>query len=151
MYIAANGACLSNYTIKYTMPAKGGDDDDNEAVAEEGGMGGEVPSSMLCANLQAGQGSLTFNYKRVVTPNRVSLGAELQVNLQDPKESQVLMGGEFKLTKSKVAVLVDGSGRIQSTVEAKLGLAGAPTIQFAGEVDHWNNIMRFGYGLNVEG
>jgi hypothetical protein len=41
--------------------------------------------------------------------------------------------------------------RIQSTVEAKLGMGGAPTIQFAGELDHLKNVLRFGYGLNIEG
>mmetsp|Transcript_29693 Transcript_29693/g.49007 ORF Transcript_29693/g.49007 Transcript_29693/m.49007 type:complete len:377 (-) Transcript_29693:51-1181(-) len=150
MYLAANKSLMSNYTLKYRIAAKGGDEDE-EATTADSPMGGEAPSSLLCVNYNGSQDALTFNYKRVVTPNRVSLGAELMCSPSNPGESQVLVGAEFKLTRSKVSIVVDGGMRIQSTVEAKLGMGGAPTIQFAGELDHLKNVLRFGYGLNIEG
>lgn len=144
MYIMANNNLMSNYTMKYRMAAKGGEED------EEPPAGGEVPSSILCMNYNTGQDAVTMNYKRVVTPGRVSLGAELQFS-PSTLQSEVLVGAEFKLTRSKVAFVVDGGMRIQSTVEAKLGMGAAPTLQFAGELDHLKNVLRFGYGLNIEG
>lgn len=145
MYLAANESLLGNYTLKVNVPAKAGE---GEEESTSGGPG--APSSTMCFNYNASQGLLTMNYKRIVTPNRVTLAAELSCSPMS-LESQVLLGAEFKLTRSKVAICVDGEGRVQSTLEAKLGMGGAPTIQFAGEVDHLKNVMRFGYGLNIEG
>lgn len=145
MYVAANQSLMGNYTLKVNIPAKAGADDEESKPGDPG-----APSSTMCVNYNSSQSMLTMNYKRIVTPNRVTLGAELSCNPMS-LESQVLLGAEFKLTRSKVAICVDGGGRIQSTVEAKLGMGGAPTIQFAGEVDHLKNVLRFGYGLNIEG
>ena len=87
----------------------------------------------------------------VVNPDRVTLGAELQCS-PTSLESQVLVGAEFNLTRSKVNVCVDGTGRVQSVLEAKLGMApGSPSLSFAAEVDHGKDTMRFGYGLNIGG
>lgn len=146
MYIAANQSLLANYTLKFTVPAPVAKEEEMVTTAADK----DATTSTMCCNYNAGQGMLTLNYKRVVTPSRVTLGAELSCSPMS-LESQVLLGAEFKLTRSKVAICIDGDGRIQSNVEAKLGMGGAPTIQFSGELDHLKNVMRFGYGLNVEG
>ena len=126
MYIAANGAMLSSYTAKYT-----GKD------------------YLACINYNMGQGMVTCHYKKDITPKRVTVGAELSVSPMS-LESQALVGAEFNLSRSKVALCLDGSGKIQSTVEAKLGMApGSPTLTFTGEVDHFNDSMKFGFGLNI--
>lgn len=161
MYVAANGSLLSNYTVKYIMAAKSGDDDDDDdqvsdsiaKAAEAAGksIDDKAGSSTIYANYNTGQGMLALNYKRNVTPNRVTLGAELQCSPAS-LESQVLVGAEFKLQRSKVQLCVDGTGRIQSTLEAKLGIApGSPSLNFSAEVDHGKDVMRFGYGINIEG
>ena len=150
LYLSYNQALASNYTIRYTMPAKSGEDDksNNEEKAQSLTM--DSPSSTIVANYNAGQGAVTLNYKRLVTTNRVALGAELQFS-PATLDSNVLVGAEFKLTRSKVALCVDGNGKIQTNVEAKLGRIGAPTIQFSADVDHFKDLMRFGYGINMEG
>lgn len=161
MYVAANGSLLSNYMVKYTMAAKSGDDDDDndklgDSIAKAAEAAGKsiddkAGSSTMYANYNTGQGMLALNYKRNVTPNRVTLGAELQCSPAS-LESQVLVGAEFKLQRSKVQLCVDGTGRIQSTLEAKLGIApGSPSLNFSAEVDHGKDVMRFGYGINIEG
>jgi len=160
MYVGANQSLVSNYTARYSMSAKTGDEDiDNPTEAastpspptppgmpqpEKGG------SSTLIGNFNAGQQAVSLNYKRVVTPHRVSLGSELQYSLAEGK-SQVLLGAEFKFNRSKLQCCVDGGGRVQSVLEAKLGLQqGAPTISFAADVDHAKDDMKFGFGLTLE-
>lgn len=147
IYIAANQGLLANYTLKFNLPAPAAEQDDS-STADNNGADAAVTSTMCC-NYNAGQDMLTLNYKRTVTPNRVSLAAELSCS-PTSLDSQVLLGAEFKLTRSKIGICVDGEGRIQSNVEAKLGMGGAPTIQFSGELDHVKNVMRFGYGLNID-
>mmetsp|Transcript_30642 Transcript_30642/g.33921 ORF Transcript_30642/g.33921 Transcript_30642/m.33921 type:complete len:383 (+) Transcript_30642:121-1269(+) len=153
MYVGVSQNFMSNYTIKYTMPITLDEKGDTESIKkqEQNGPSLENPSSTMCLNFNTGAGSLSMNYKRIVTPNRVTLGAELTIPFQDLSKPTVLIGAEFRLLKSKINVCVDGGGRIQSVVEAKLGMGQAPTIQFSGEVDHWNNVLRFGYGLNIDG
>ena len=148
MYIAANQSLLANYTLKVSVPAPAAKEEETSTSSSPSDK--DATTSTMCCNYNAGQGTLTLNYKRIVTPNRVTLGAELSCS-PTSLESQVLLGAEFKLTRSKVAICIDGDGRIQSNVEAKLGMGGAPTIQFSGELDHVKNLMRFGYGLNMEG
>jgi mitochondrial import receptor subunit TOM40 len=140
MYIAANQSLLSNYTLKYSMPAMNSETDTKSM---------DTPSLIVAGFNSAQGGTLTLNYKRVVTPNRVSLGAELQCS-PITLDSQVAVGAEFKLTRSKMAVVVDGSGKIQSTLETKLGLGHGPTLNFSAEVDHAKEMMRFGYGLTID-
>ena len=89
MYVAANGNLMNSYTLKYEMPAPTGLDDDDEqedaiskAAASAGGGGGmndlsSKPSSWFLAQVNPAQGMLNLYYKRVVTPNRVTLGAEI--------------------------------------------------------------------------
>mmetsp|Transcript_14387 Transcript_14387/g.21298 ORF Transcript_14387/g.21298 Transcript_14387/m.21298 type:complete len:341 (-) Transcript_14387:167-1189(-) len=128
MYVAANGAMMSSYTAKYT-----GKD------------------FLACINFNMGQQMMTCHYKKNITPKRVAIGAELSFSPMS-LESQVSLGAEFNLTRSKMAMCIDGDGRLQSTLEAKLGMApGSPTLSFAGELDHLNDSMRFGFGLNIGG
>ncbi len=159
MYVAANGNLMSSYSIKYEMPApevsssSTGDDSKSngqsdaigEAAANAGGGG---PSSWFLAQLNPSQGMLNLYYKRVVTPNRVTLGAELMV--VPTLESQFTFGAEFKLQRSKVGLTVDGTGKIQSVVETKMGMGPeSPTLSLNAEVDHGKDSMKFGYGLSV--
>ncbi|KAL7530162.1 hypothetical protein ACHAXR_003341 [Thalassiosira sp. AJA248-18] len=152
MYIGANGNQMSSYTAKYLFPnVNNGDGDDKDgsaAAAAPGAPPGEAPS-YLAATYNAGQGMLSLNYKRAVTPSRVNIGASLECSPMT-LESQVLVGAEFNLTRSKMNVCVDGTGRIQSVLEAKLGREpGSPALNFAAELDHGKNVMKFGYGLNI--
>lgn len=157
MYIAANQSLISNYTLKYTIPASTGDEASvlPDAPASKQAPGAPLAdskgSSTMCVNYNTAQSALSLNYKRVVTPNRVTLGAELQCSPLT-LESQVLLGAEFKLHRSRFAVCVDGSLRTQSILEAKLGVApGSPTLNFSADVDHLSDAMRFGYGITIEG
>jgi mitochondrial import receptor subunit TOM40 len=154
MYISANQNLLSNYTLKFTMPAKTGDEDSPvqaAAKAQPMAMGENTGSSTMCLNYNSGQSALSMNYKRVVTPNRVTLGAQLECS-PFTLASEVLVGAEFRLQRSKFAVCVDGNGRMQSTLEAKLGMApGSPSLNFTADVDHIKEEMRFGYGLTIDG
>jgi mitochondrial import receptor subunit TOM40 len=156
MYISANQSMLSNYTLKYSIPAKTGEEDTTLAAVAPTRQPGAPPgdtagSSTMCINYNASQAALSCNYKRVVTPNRVTLGAELQCN-PFTFESQVLVGAEFKLQRSRIAFGIDGGGRMQTLVEAKLGMApGSPTLNFSADVDHLKDEMKFGYGINIDG
>lgn len=151
MYIAANGNLLSSYTVKYECDAPSGIDDEESSdtitntVAD---AGASKPSSWFLAQLHPTQGMLNFHYKRVVTPNRVSLGAEL--SMSPTLESQISFGAEFNLTRSKINMGVDGNGKIQTVLETKLGMSpGSPTLNFSADVDFANDAMKFGYGLNI--
>jgi len=144
MYIAANGNMMSSYTVKYECDAPGADDAKDSIVQKIGNR----PSSWFCAQLHPAQGMLNLHYKRVVTPNRVTLGAELQ--MAPTLESQVMFGAKFQLARSKMAMVVDGSGTIQSNLETALGMApGSPKLNFNAEVDFAKDAMKFGYGLNI--
>ena len=150
MYIGANGNMMSSYTAKLLFPNVNGDNDKDmsPAAAPAGGPPPEPPS-YLAATYNAGQGMLSLGYKRAVTPSRVNIGAQLECSPMT-LESQLMVGAEFNLTRSKMNVCVDGSGRIQSVLEAKLGREpGSPALNFAAELDHGKNVMKFGYGLNI--
>mmetsp|Transcript_12962 Transcript_12962/g.24362 ORF Transcript_12962/g.24362 Transcript_12962/m.24362 type:complete len:394 (-) Transcript_12962:174-1355(-) len=156
MYIAANGNMLSSYTLKYECEAPGEDALNSgssaiaSAAANAAGLNNmeEKPSSWFCAQLHPAQGMLNLNYKRVVTPRRVSLAAELQ--MASTLDSQVVFGAEFQLSRSKFAMTVDGSGKIQSQLESALGMApGSPKLNFSADVDFAKDTMSFGYGLNI--
>lgn len=146
MYIGANNSLLSSYSAKYefsglpSVPSG----EDTSITKNEG-------SATLLANYNTGQGVLSMNYKRVVTPDRVTLGAELQCSPQT-LDSQVLVGAEVKLEKSKINLCVDGTGKIQSLLEAQLGMGPeSPTLTLSADVDLGKDAMKFGYGLNVGG
>eukprot|EP00978_Attheya_sp_CCMP212_P015017 scaffold38589_cov40-Attheya_sp.AAC.1 len=160
MYVSANQSLMSSYTLKYNhLPSLSQGNDSAEpmsdiqkaAVATGGMLDGAAGASSIVMNFNAAQGLLALNYKRIVTPNRVTLGAELQCSPVS-LDSQVAIGAEFKLQRSKVCVCVDGTGRIQTTLEAKLGIApGSPSLNFAAEVDHAKDHMKFGYGIDIQG
>ncbi len=143
MYIAANGNMMSSYTVKYECDAPGAEDDDGSSS-----IAGPKASSWFCGQLHPAQGMLNLHYKRVVTPNRVTLGAELQ--MAPTLESQVMFGAEFQLSRSNFAMAVDGTGKIQSKLETALGMApGSPKLNFNADVDFVKDSMKFGYGLNI--
>jgi len=142
MHIASNGSLLSSYTVKYECPAPAGEEEEGVAASPVG------HASWFLGQLNPAHGTLNLCYKRDVTPNRVTLGAELEC--APTLESTVKFGAEFQLTRSKVNLVVDGTGKVQSEVEAKLGKGqGAPTLKFSAEMDHGKDAMKFGYGLNV--
>mmetsp|Transcript_9662 Transcript_9662/g.15977 ORF Transcript_9662/g.15977 Transcript_9662/m.15977 type:complete len:381 (+) Transcript_9662:63-1205(+) len=144
MYIGANGNMISSYTAKYSFV--NGNEEATDGATAPGPT--EAPS-YLAATYNAGQGMLSLNYKRAVTPQRVNIGASLECSPMT-LESQVMLGAEFNLTRSKMNVCIDGTGRIQSVLETKLGREqGSPALNFAAELDHGKNVMKFGYGLNI--
>lgn len=147
MYVGANGNMMSSYTAKLLFPNVNNTGEDKNTAAVAGPPA--EPPSYLAATYNAGQGMLSLNYKRAVTPSRVNMVASLECS-PVTLESQVTVGAEFNLTRSKMNLCVDGSGRIQSVLEAKLGRdQGSPALNFAAELDHGKSLMRFGYGLNI--
>jgi len=145
LFIEAQKACMANYTASYsgtvTRPSSVTPD-----VWEKGS--GDYQA---IGTYNAAQQTVGLYYKRVVTPKRVTLGAELQCQAAS-LESTVVLGAEFQLTRSKMSMTLDGTGKIQSVLETKLGMApGSPSLSFTGEVDHGNDSMRFGYGMNIGG
>lgn len=156
MYLGVNGTLMSNYTMRYVMAAITGEEELSSTVAGAETNGGGAPaenagSSTLWASFNTMSGQATLSYKRVVTPNRVTLGACLDFS-PFSLESQVLVGAEFKLNRSKINYCVDGSGRIQSTLETKLGMGqGAPSLSFSSDIDNMKDDRKFGFGLNFEG
>jgi hypothetical protein len=161
MYLAANNGLISNYTAKYTFQAPISEATDlvsRAPAASSGpslaGPGGPPPptagASSLCLNYHSGQQALTMGYQRVVTPNRVTVGAELQCN-PFSLDSQVQVGAEFQLLRSKINLVADGEGRIQSLLETKLGRAPqSPRLLFSADIDHAKSTMKFGYGITVD-
>lgn len=161
MYIGVNGNMMSSYLVKYSMPLTESKVDDAlvKNAAPPGAPPVEGPSSTFLAQFAPSGPSpmpLTLNYKRVVTPGRVTLGAELSCNpfaLGADGTSHVVLGAEFKFgTKSKLHVAVDGTAKMQSSLETKLGKEpGQPSLNFSAELDHAKDEMRFGYGLSIDG
>lgn len=154
MYIAANGNLMSSYTMKYEMEAKSGLDDNDSSVddiskaAAAAGPISSKPSSFFLGQINPAQGMLNLHYKRVVTPDRVTLGAELSCT--PDLQSTLVLGAEFQLTRSKVAMALHGTGRLQSVLETKLGMApSSPTLSLNADVNHAEDSMKFGYGLNI--
>ncbi|GKY99909.1 hypothetical protein MPSEU_000944500 [Mayamaea pseudoterrestris] len=161
MYIDANQKLLSSYTLKYIMPAKTGDEEElllgDAKLEKSAGAAGltsdtAAGSSTVVLNYNAAQQACTMNYKRVVTPGRVTVGAELTFSPYNLK-SEVLLGAEFKLQRSKYSMCLDPSNlRLQSVLEAKLGMAhGSPSLQLAADVAPWSDEMKFGYGITIDG
>lgn len=155
MYVGANGNRMGSYTAKLALNPKSGTDADDsdggiaDAAAAAGGPPLNAAPSYVAATYNAGQGALSLNYVRTVTPGRVNVAAALECS-PSTLESQVTVGAEFQLARSKVNMCVDGTGRIQSALEAKLGRdPGSPALSFAAELDHGKNVLRFGYGLNI--
>jgi mitochondrial import receptor subunit TOM40 len=160
MYISANQNMIASYGMKINWQSLRPSSSDSELLSAIKSAPPPPPpgmpqpeaagNSVLCLNYNTGHMAATVNYKRCILPNRLSLGAELQFSPLS-LESQVLMGAEYKWQRSKMNLCVDGSGRIQSVLEAKYGMApGSPSIMFSAEMDHFNDIMKFGYGINID-
>lgn len=160
MYLAANNGLLSNYTAKYTFQAPVSEATDLASRSPQAtgpsiaGPSGPPPpkagASSICLNYHTGQQALTASYQRVVTPNRVTVGAELQCN-PFSLDSQVTVGAEFQLLRTKLNIVADGDFKIQSLLETKLGRGPqAPRLTFSADMDHMKSQMKFGYGLTVD-
>lgn len=161
MYITANSNMINSYQLRYTIPAPNEDGvtkdsttDNNENASAKpvpGQPSPELPTSTIVANFNSAQGALTLNYKRIVTPNRVTLGAELTTN-PFTFESSVILGAEFKWSRSKLQVTMDGNAKMQSYLETKLGKEpGQPSLHLCADLDHMKDEMKFGYGLSIDG
>jgi mitochondrial import receptor subunit TOM40 len=158
MYISANQNMIASYGMKINWQSRPSSSD-SELSALKSAPPPPPPgmpqpeatgNSVLCLNYNTGHMAATINYKRCILPGRLSLGAELQFSPLS-LESQVLLGAEYKWQRSKMNLCVDGSGRIQSVLEAKYGMApGSPSILFSAEMDHFSDIMKFGYGINID-
>ena len=147
LYIGVNNNLAASYALRYSIPAAG---DDLPTRKMPGMPSPELPSSTIAASFSPNQG-LTLNYKRIVTPQRVTLGAELNANPMT-LESAVVLGAEFAWSRSKLNVTLDGNGKMQSLLETKLGKEpGQPKLSLSAELDHLRDEMRFGYGLSIDG
>jgi mitochondrial import receptor subunit TOM40 len=150
MYVAANGNAMSNYLMKYSFNAPS----DNTAASDDIAAAAADPSSSVSVQFAPAGPSpmpLTLNYKRTVTPKRVTLGAELSC---DPMslQSHCVLGAEFKFHRSKLHVAVDGNAKMQSCLETSLGKEpGQPRLSLSAEIDHLKDEMKFGYGLAIDG
>jgi mitochondrial import receptor subunit TOM40 len=161
MYIASTSNFISSYGMKFNWKAKSGQNELDEMLIPTSEQQqpppppGSPPSdeagqSMLCVHYNTGQMVASVNYKRCITPNRLLLGAELQFNPMT-LDSQVLIGAEYKWQRSKLNLCIDGAGRIQSLLEAKYGISpGSPSLLLSAEMDHYSDIMKFGYGITIE-
>ena len=167
MYVAAQGAAVTTYALKYNFQAPLTQQEQEEAASASASSSappnappGMPPpeaagASTLCVNYHSGNAMLTINYRRVVTPQRVVVGAELAYPVWDPFAAQpdLLVGAEFNLTRSKLQFAVDAStGKFTSILETKLGMAPvAPRFGLCAQVDHFNQDYKFGYQINMEG
>jgi mitochondrial import receptor subunit TOM40 len=161
LYLASNRRFISSYGVKMhwtAAPAAA-----HAAITLNASKAAPRPSapgmpppdaaghSMLMVNYNSAMGAVTVNYKQVVAPQRLVLAAELQFSPLS-LESQVVLGTEFKWQRSKLNFCVDGGGRMQSVLEAKLGMSpGVPSLLLSADVDHYNDTMKFGYGINIDG
>jgi len=179
MYVGANsGNWMCSGMLRYEINAESGMEDEislsnnGKGVVKETGLKLEKKithsslkgKSIFIAQYDPTQNGLGLYYNRIIVPDRVVFGAELQCyppfignslgSGPGPGEGDctVALGTEFQLTRSKMNVSVDGTGRIKSTLETKLGMAlGSPSVSFSADIDHGKDIMKFGYGLSVGG
>jgi mitochondrial import receptor subunit TOM40 len=150
MYVSANQSLVTSYVAKCTIPAMG-DEVHVPKNLPPGAPPPEEPSSTFIGMFNTMQGTLSLNYKRVVTPNRVTLGAELNCN-PFSLESDVTLGAEFKWSRSRLQVSVDGNAKMSSLLETPLGKEpGQPKLHLSADLDHMKDEMRFGYGLHIDG
>jgi mitochondrial import receptor subunit TOM40 len=162
LYLASNNRFISSYGIKMHWTAAQAAAHAAATVSiskastkhQQRPLGMPPPDaagdSLLMVNYNSGMGAATINYKQVVAPNRLVLGAELQFSPLS-LESQVVVGAEFKWQRSKLNFCMDGGGRMQTLLEAKLGMSpGMPSLLLSADVDHYSDTMKFGYGINIE-
>ena len=109
-------------------------------------------ASWTMAPAQPGQ--LALGYARTVSPNRVTLGTELNV-APATGDATYSAGAEFALKQSRVNLAIDGTGRMQSCVEAvlspvaKLLFSAEMTLGWAAEQGKPRDSFKFGYGLQI--
>jgi mitochondrial import receptor subunit TOM40 len=158
MYLTANQNFLSSYAVKVNWQAAAAKANENllapttGASARQPGMPApdRPGQSMVCVNYGTAQGAVTVNYKQVVAPNRLTVGAELQFSPLS-LDSHAVLAAEYKWQRSKLNLAVDGTGKLQSVFEAKIGMApGSPSIMFSADVDHLHDDMRFGFGITLD-
>ena len=112
----------------------------------------------VAAATRSGSGAiadqLAFSYARVVSPQRVTLGAELVV--QAGGEATYAAGAEFALKQSRVNVAVDGNGKMASVVETQLSPAAKLTFSADMQLGYndaepgkHRDHFKFGYALQI--
>jgi mitochondrial import receptor subunit TOM40 len=92
-------------------------------------------------------GPVVASYVHRVNP-RVSLAAELFWDTRS-RESYVTAGYKFDLRSATVIGQVTSLGKVAALLEEKL----SPGVSFllSGEIDHWQQQYKFGFGLQVGG
>ncbi|CAN0157354.1 unnamed protein product [Discosporangium mesarthrocarpum] len=96
-------------------------------------------------------GVIQAHYLRRVVPGRVQFGCQYTGQLANPEASEMAVGGEFSLRQSKVSASLNSAGKVDSSVEVKLGTFPTlpMTLSLTGQLDHAENKSRFGFGLSV--
>ena len=117
---------------------------------------GDKWTGVLAATRAAGAAADSFvaSYARVVSPNRVSVGAELNA-APAAGDALVTCGAEFNLKQSRICLAVDGNGKMQSLAEATLSPAAKLTFSaemqlgMADEPGKHRDSFKFGYALQI--
>jgi mitochondrial import receptor subunit TOM40 len=105
-----------------------------------------APSWAATAHLN--QGIVQLQYLRRVS-QRVQLGTELATNPFNPEQSMVTVGAEFRMKQSTYQCSVDGSGKIDASLESRfLPMA---SLILTGQLNHAENAQRFGFALQMQG
>jgi len=168
MYIAAQGTPAAAYAFKYKFQAPLTPQEQEQVEAEKNKSGAaapppgppgmpppEAPGASSIIGQFHSNGMMTLNYRRVVTPQRVTVGSELAfpffAPFNDPPD--LLLGAEFNLTRSKLAWSMDcNTWKFNSILETKLGMSPmAPRFTLSAAVDHFNQDFKFGYSINIDG
>ncbi|CAN0130200.1 unnamed protein product [Ascophyllum nodosum] len=138
----------------------------NQAVTEQLSVGGQgqfsasqqavgllygfkynTPGWACLGRYIGGANVLTAQYVRRVVPGRVSLGAEYQAQLG--AGSQMSVGAEFVLRQSKMSASLDCSGKVDSSLEVRLGTFPTlpMTLTMSSSLDHSEDKHTFGLAL----
>lgn len=100
MYLGANNALLSSYSVKYAFPnlkSVPTEEDTGSFKTSSNNDEDMNGSAVLLANYNAGQGLLSVNYKRIVTPDRVTLGAWLPQAMHLLLRQALKLASQYKL------------------------------------------------------
>jgi hypothetical protein len=101
-----------------------------------------------------GGSAIVFNpqYVRKVSPDRVQVGTEMQLNLLNPPQSTFGAGAQFNLKGSNLSLAVDQTGKCSTVLESKFGagsmllLSGQVGI---GQKEGGGDSYKFGFGVNI--
>ncbi len=77
---------------------------------------------------------------------RVQLGAEFATNPFNATESAVSMGAEFRMKQSTYACSIDGTGKIDASLETRF--FPMASLILTGQLNHPQNQQRFGEGFS---